>query len=217
LRTHYRSAQKRAQPPISRAPDWWSKRPPRPELAIFAKRARTLIGDVTWPLLLRHADMDFNNDRYYGRRIREIESESELIDFLRRFNWPWLTLEVQDRQGRAAWMPLWVDDLGYPALLDKLTQGGLDWARAEALDAKEVIRKYPLAGVRMYMGRCEPGNRGKVIYRIAKSLHDKGAGASEIACVLMASGAWQSKSDEQGARWGRHEIERVCAKLGKST
>lgn len=70
------------------------------------------------------------------------------------------------------------------------------------------------APVRQYMGPCADGNRAKTCYRIAKTLAECGASGPEIARVVKHSGAWRSKTAEQGERWGQQELARL-SKLGK--
>lgn len=81
------------------------------------------------------------------------------------------------------------------------------------MDWKEVVRRLR-ARVRLYMGSCAQGKRSDVIYRIARTLAERGADANEIACVVAASRAYQSKYADN-ARHGRRDIERLCMKMRK--
>ena len=80
-------------------------------------------------------------------------------------------------------------------------------------DWREIVHRLR-APVRKYLGKCPPGNRGKTCYRIAKTVAEYGATSAEIVRVVMQSDAWQSKTAEQGERWGQGELVRL-SKLGK--
>jgi hypothetical protein len=80
---------------------------------------------------------------------------------------------------------------------------------------KQVLKRYPDAFVRRWITvGVKDGNRGKIIYRVAKMLADAGASADEIECAVRASEAFKSKSAPfsqggQGRRWGEQEIQRM--------
>jgi hypothetical protein len=149
--------------------------------------------------------------------IKHVESWDELEDLLTvdssrcLISYKWSTRK-RWRVLRVGW---WTSD----DVLSRLKgaglpqAGGIGWPAVQALSASDVCRRYPGGGLRMYLGRCAKGHRSDVIYRLARTLIERGASNEEVACVVVASGAYKSRCDEYGERSQRRSLEALCKKL----
>ena len=146
-----------------------------------------------WPIeLCRHSPVDGLS--YWP--IKKIQSWGELHDFLQTrgsqylFSYKW----SDRRRWRVLRVGWWTPDDVLARLANVvLPQRGIDWGAVAHMDARrDVLDKYPATGLRKYMGHCAAGNRSDVVYRIVRTLMERGASNEEAACVAAASEAYKS-------------------------
>lgn len=78
--------------------------------------------------------------------------------------------------------------------------------------AKQILARFRGSWKIYVNSPVKEGNRGRMLYAIARNMADQGATADEVETVLRSSRAFQSKVSDQGTRWGEQEIERLLRK-----
>lgn len=112
--------------------------------------------------------------------------------------------KVDDRD----WQRMCIDDftprkklLRFLATFKMLEPAADDW--------RDILKKYREWALRSYVSApVYVGKRSSVIWKIGRTLAERGASGDEISCVLLASKCWQSK-------WGNNKkaLARQVAKM----
>jgi len=160
---------------------------------------------------------------FLGRPL-EIGWQADAVRFRRRkLSWPFVrdfdrglhTLWFLHEDGD--WWPCPIDDFASTVMVDKFMaeiSEPPDWREVLRFREARHLTSYvttPVPGPRFENGVHKRGKRSDVIWKIAMTLRQQGASREEIATVLRATKAWQSKHGNSERRLEK-EIERVFSK-----
>jgi hypothetical protein len=106
-----------------------------------------------------------------------------------------------------------IDELVPPSITAKDAHRAIGRFDTVAGDWRAILGRYRLRSLSLYVRvPAAQGRRSDVIWKLGRSLADRGAKPAEIAAVLIASKAWQSKHGDN-LRALEREISRFFSKI----